>query len=271
MSPQAGAALPRARRRGHGRDRLGAATSADADAHLPAPALRGRAGRGDRRPGVRRARPARFRCAGSEPRSRGDRRRPQRTDRCRPRSHAALDRRRRTRRPSRTGAHDVGKAADRRRTGPPDRDCRCRRRRSICSRAAARISATPPRSARSRSRRSKARAGRTGASSSLSRRADKRSAFRRVDLERRRRITLRSSALHLIWRVSCPMPDPRRWSAPSGWPRISTTRMSGCSTARTSSRGSPRPRARTTIPATSRGRCFSTSTMSPSPARACRT
>ena len=39
------------------------------------------------------------------------------------------------------------------------------------------------------------------------------------------------------------MPTPKRWSAPSGSPRISTTRMSGCSTARSSSRASPRPRA----------------------------
>ena len=41
---RAGGCIARTRRRGHRRDRLGAAPPADADAHLPAPALRGRPG-----------------------------------------------------------------------------------------------------------------------------------------------------------------------------------------------------------------------------------
>ena len=84
--PCAGAGQRRAaaRHRGRRRDRLGPAAPADAHAQLPAPAVRGRAGGGDRRAGVRRPRPARFRRARVEPRQGGDRRPPQRVDRGRP-------------------------------------------------------------------------------------------------------------------------------------------------------------------------------------------
>ena len=58
---------------------------------------------------------------------------------------------------------------------------------------------------------------------------------------------------------------PRRWSAATGSPRISTTRMSGSSTRRSHCPASPRPRARITTAATSPARCFSTSTTSPHP------
>ena len=138
-APPAGAELTR-------RDRLGAAAPADAHAQLPAPAVRRGAGRGDRRPGRRDGRGRLdFDVPGSSLDKEAIAARLNAADRRRPPGGAALDHRRGIGRAPRAGAHDVGQAARRRRARAADGD----RAASICSPAAARTSATPPRSARS--------------------------------------------------------------------------------------------------------------------------